>query len=81
VAKDRFERLWGTPHGMDLASVARAYGLPVTAVARPCDLPPALAAASEGGGVRVIHVRTDREANVAVHREIEEAVRQAVVSL
>lgn len=76
VAKDQFERFWGTPHGMDLSQVAAAYGLAVTAVTRAGDLQSALA--SEGGGVRLLHVRTDRQANVAVHREIEEAVRQVV---
>ncbi len=78
VAPEQFERFWGTPHHMDLAAVATAYGIGVTAVKTAGDLSGALSAAAHEGGVRVIHARTDRAANVAVHREIERAVREAL---
>ena len=78
VAPATFERLWGTPHGMDLARVAGAYGIPVTTVGAMDEVGPALAAE---GGVRLVHARTDRASNVAVHREIEQAVAQAVGDL
>ena len=78
VAGATFERLWATPHGMDLAGVARAYGIPVTAVGAMDEVGPALAAE---GGVRLVHVRTERASNVAVHRQIEEAVIQAAGAL
>ena len=74
VAPDRFETLFGTPHGLDLARLATAYGVPVTRVERLDELPPAL----EGRGVRVVLVRTERAANVAVHREINDAVVAAL---
>jgi 2-succinyl-5-enolpyruvyl-6-hydroxy-3-cyclohexene-1-carboxylate synthase len=76
VASDRFETLFGTPHGLDLARVATAYGLPVTQVDRIDGLPAAL----DGGGVRVVLVRTERAANVAVHREINDAVAAALTA-
>jgi 2-succinyl-5-enolpyruvyl-6-hydroxy-3-cyclohexene-1-carboxylate synthase len=66
----RFEQLFGTPHGIDLGALASAHDIPVRTVDKASELVPALA----GDGVRMVHVRTDRAANVAVHREIEEAV-------
>ncbi|HEX9970081.1 MAG TPA: 2-succinyl-5-enolpyruvyl-6-hydroxy-3-cyclohexene-1-carboxylic-acid synthase, partial [Acidimicrobiales bacterium] len=77
VAVDRFERLFGTPHGLDLAAVARAYGVPAQPIDAMADLAPALA---ERGGVRMLHVRTDRDANVAVHYALHTAAAAAVSS-
>jgi 2-succinyl-5-enolpyruvyl-6-hydroxy-3-cyclohexene-1-carboxylate synthase len=51
-----FERVFGTPHGADLGSLARAARVPYTRLDRPADLPGALA----GDGIRVVEVRTDR---------------------
>jgi 2-succinyl-5-enolpyruvyl-6-hydroxy-3-cyclohexene-1-carboxylate synthase len=76
VARDRFERFWGTPHRLDLAGVAAGYRVPLTEIAAVAELPAAL----EGTGVRVVLARTNREANVAVHREIEAAVAAAVTA-
>jgi len=76
VAPDRFETLFGTPHRLDLARVATAYGVPVTRVDRLDELRPAL----DGRGVRVVLARTERSANVAVHREINDAVAAAVTA-
>jgi 2-succinyl-5-enolpyruvyl-6-hydroxy-3-cyclohexene-1-carboxylate synthase len=68
----RFEQLFGTPHGIDLDALASVHGVEVYK-------PDALAAAlGAGRGVRLLRVRTDRAANVAVHRELEEAVRAAL---
>jgi 2-succinyl-5-enolpyruvyl-6-hydroxy-3-cyclohexene-1-carboxylate synthase len=52
-----FERVFGTPHGADLGSLARAARLPYACLDRPADLGPALA----GRGLRVVEVRTQRE--------------------
>ncbi|HZQ28660.1 MAG TPA: 2-succinyl-5-enolpyruvyl-6-hydroxy-3-cyclohexene-1-carboxylic-acid synthase [Acidimicrobiales bacterium] len=71
LAAERFEALFGTPHGLDLAAVAGGFGLPVV----PLD--EALAAAASPGP-RVVHVRTDRAANVAVHDELHAAVAAAL---
>jgi len=51
-----FERVFGTPHGADFGSLARAARVPYTRLDRPADLPGALA----GDGIRVVEVRTDR---------------------
>jgi 2-succinyl-5-enolpyruvyl-6-hydroxy-3-cyclohexene-1-carboxylate synthase len=73
-----FETLFGTPHGLDLAAVARAHGIEVVEVQVPGELPPAIHESVAGGGVRVILVRTERAANVVRHREVWAAVHAAL---
>ncbi len=51
---DSFERLFGTPHGTDLGSLAAAAGLPHCVLDRPAGLPALLA----GSGLRIVEVRT-----------------------
>ncbi|WP_420752058.1 2-succinyl-5-enolpyruvyl-6-hydroxy-3-cyclohexene-1-carboxylic-acid synthase [Rhodococcus sp. O3] len=66
-----FERVFGTPHGMDLAALCAAYRVPHTRV----DLPGLTAALADStvpaGGIRVLEVATDR----AGLRELHAAVR------
>ena len=69
----RFERLFGTPHGIDLAALAAVHGLPTRTVERADALPTELSAASDAKGVRVVLVRTDRQSNVRVHDDLVEA--------
>ena len=78
VATDRFEELFGTPHGIDLAAVAAVHGLPCAVVERARDVGPAVKDAVRAGGVRVVLVRTDRRVNVARHQAVWDAVRAAV---
>jgi len=73
----RFEQLFGTPHGTDCAALARAHGLSVVEAATPVALSRALARVA---GTTVIVVRSDRGANVAVHRLLNDAVRRAIES-
>ena len=75
---EHFETLFGTPPGVDLAALARAHGIAVTPVEAAAALRPALDAAIGSGGVQLLHVRTDRAANVVRHREIWGAVARAV---
>jgi len=78
VAPDRFERLFGTPHGLDLVALAAAYG--VTA-RRVTDVGLAVTEALAEGGVHVLVVGTDRAANVAVHGRLNAAAAMAVARL
>jgi 2-succinyl-5-enolpyruvyl-6-hydroxy-3-cyclohexene-1-carboxylate synthase len=73
-----FETLFGTPHGIDLGALAAVHGIPTDVVARASELEPALAAAVAAGGVRLVHVRTDRARNVERHRQVLAAVAGAV---
>ena len=72
----RFERLLGTPHGLDLCQVARAHGVHAETASSVDEV--AAAVAAPPGGLRVVVVRTDRAANVAAHDEIHRAVADAV---
>jgi 2-succinyl-5-enolpyruvyl-6-hydroxy-3-cyclohexene-1-carboxylate synthase len=75
VEAGRFEQLFGTPHGLDLAALAAAYGV---RAARVDDVAEAVPAALARGGVHVLVVRTDRSANVEVHHRLNAAVAGAV---
>jgi 2-succinyl-5-enolpyruvyl-6-hydroxy-3-cyclohexene-1-carboxylate synthase len=78
---ERFERLWGTPQGADLAAIARAYGASTEEVPDLHQLGTALAASKPGNGLRVFLARTDRAANVTVHNRLHSAVAAAVEGL
>jgi 2-succinyl-5-enolpyruvyl-6-hydroxy-3-cyclohexene-1-carboxylate synthase len=78
VPLERFEQLFGTPHGVDLVAVAEAHGVPAERVATRAGLQAAVAGALTRGGPRVVVVDTDRDANVAVHGELNAAVGQAL---
>ncbi len=71
---EHFETLFGTPHGIDLADLARAYRLPAETVEKASEVVPALTAANAAGGVRLVIVPTDRTDNVIRHREAWAAV-------
>ncbi len=74
---ERFETLFGTPHGLDLVRLASSFGVD----ARPvdgADVAEQVAQAADKGGVHVLVVRTDRDANTATHQRIDGAVAAAV---
>jgi 2-succinyl-5-enolpyruvyl-6-hydroxy-3-cyclohexene-1-carboxylate synthase len=73
-----FEEHVATPHGLDFAHVAALYGLDHERVAAPEPFRAALDRALVSDHATLIHIRTDREDNVALHRAVWEAVRAAV---
>ena len=75
---EAFEEHVATPHGTDFAHAAALFGLDHVRVAAPEPFRAALDAALASGRPTLIHVRTDREANVTLHRAVWEAVRAAV---
>jgi 2-succinyl-5-enolpyruvyl-6-hydroxy-3-cyclohexene-1-carboxylate synthase len=79
---DRFEALFGTPHGLDLVALAAALGVSAHAVGGDGsdgrDLAAEVARAVAEGGVHVLVVRTDRAANVGVHQQLDAAIARAV---
>jgi 2-succinyl-5-enolpyruvyl-6-hydroxy-3-cyclohexene-1-carboxylate synthase len=78
LGRPEFEQLYGTPHGVDLPALIAAHGISCRIIERQLDVAPAVVAATKAGGVHVILVRTDRQANVAVHDEIHAAVAAAL---
>jgi 2-succinyl-5-enolpyruvyl-6-hydroxy-3-cyclohexene-1-carboxylate synthase len=69
---EAFERHVATPHGLDFAHAAALYGLDYRPVTTATGLRDALASPA---AATLVHVRTDRAQNVALHRRVWEAVR------
>jgi 2-succinyl-5-enolpyruvyl-6-hydroxy-3-cyclohexene-1-carboxylate synthase len=69
-----YRRVFGTPHGRDLGSVAGALGWAVTAVRGPAELRGAL----DAGGPRVVVVRTDAAAEAALAARLRTAATAAL---
>ena len=74
-----FERHWGTPHGLDFVRAAGVFGVEATRVDRRGDLAALLAAPPVAP--RLVEVRTDRAANLALHRRLGRAVEDALAGL
>ncbi|HEY8371908.1 MAG TPA: 2-succinyl-5-enolpyruvyl-6-hydroxy-3-cyclohexene-1-carboxylic-acid synthase [Pseudonocardiaceae bacterium] len=70
-----FERVFGTPHGTDLAALCAAHGVPHRTVGSREEFLDALRPAP---GLRVIEVRTGRDRIRDLHTKLREAVRAAV---
>jgi 2-succinyl-5-enolpyruvyl-6-hydroxy-3-cyclohexene-1-carboxylate synthase len=77
-AVPHFERAFSTPHGVSFADVARAYGCGHREITAAGELPRSLDDAAAAGGVQLVEARTDRDANVELHREVWAAVGAAL---
>lgn len=73
---ERFERLWGTPHGLDLGRLASAYGVEARRLPDLSDVEEVAAAGRRG--VRVWVAPFARHQNIAVHKVLQGAVAEAV---
>jgi 2-succinyl-5-enolpyruvyl-6-hydroxy-3-cyclohexene-1-carboxylate synthase len=77
---DRFEQLFGTPHGVDLTLIAAAHGLMTVEPEDGAEVSTAVHASIAVGGSRLVRIRTDRTTNVSVHEAIHEAVAKALAA-
>lgn len=76
---DAVERLFSTPHAVDLAALAAAYGVGHCAVSTTAGLAEALAAPIQGRSI--VEVRTDRVGLRDLHARIKAAVSAAVTGV
>ncbi len=76
AGREQFEKLFGTPHGVDFAHMAAAARWKYQRVASADELPGAL----KDGGTRLVEVRTDREVSVLFHRQVRDALTKMVLA-
>ncbi len=74
-----FEKHFGTPHGLDLARLAEGFGVRASRITEEDQLMNVLAQPPRGP--MLLEVRTDRVANVEVHRVLAQAVQAALVEI
>ncbi|MFI6478450.1 2-succinyl-5-enolpyruvyl-6-hydroxy-3-cyclohexene-1-carboxylic-acid synthase [Nonomuraea sp. NPDC050663] len=72
--RDPFERIFGTPHGVDFGYVAASTGTPYTLVTDESELVKAL----RGEGLRIVEVRTEREGNAQLHAQLRDVAQVAL---
>jgi 2-succinyl-5-enolpyruvyl-6-hydroxy-3-cyclohexene-1-carboxylate synthase len=72
-----FERLFGTSHGVDIASLCAATRTPHRLVTTTAELREALRP-GPGRGIRVVEVRTDRSLRRELDRRLREGVAEAL---
>ncbi len=76
MPSDRFETLFGTPHGTDLVKLAAAHGLDATTVTTATELVERI----RRPGPSFTRIATDRADNVRVHAALNAAVAAALRS-
>ncbi len=74
LGRDRFEQLFGTPHGTDVVGLAVAHGLRASTVCNRGELDERLAEP----GSQLIRVKSERAANVAEHARLHAVVIDAM---
>lgn len=74
---EHYEEVFGTPHGVNVLSVARALGATTIAL-EPRHLVRLIGDAAGRPGIRVLRLTTERRRNVELHRLVTAAVTVAV---
>jgi 2-succinyl-5-enolpyruvyl-6-hydroxy-3-cyclohexene-1-carboxylate synthase len=72
---DRFETLFGTPHGQSLVAIANAFGIEGRSVETDEDL---RSAVGNERGPLLVELRTGREENVRAHERLRAAAANAL---
>jgi 2-succinyl-5-enolpyruvyl-6-hydroxy-3-cyclohexene-1-carboxylate synthase len=82
AANDKyFEKLFGTPHGLDFSHSASLYGATYHRAGDQESLRRGITAGIEGKGLHIVELRTGRARNVVLHREAVSAVARALDEL
>ena len=72
---ERFETLFGTPHGQPLTAIAEAFGVSAREITGERDLRRSIA---EAEGPTLLELKTDRASNVEIHEKLRSAARGAL---
>jgi 2-succinyl-5-enolpyruvyl-6-hydroxy-3-cyclohexene-1-carboxylate synthase len=75
---DYFEALFGTPHGLDFRHAAGLYGASHALVESWEDFRARVREGISSEGLSIVEVRTARDRNVLLHREVWQAVEAAL---
>jgi 2-succinyl-5-enolpyruvyl-6-hydroxy-3-cyclohexene-1-carboxylate synthase len=76
-----FERLFITPHGRDLLTLAGVHGMGAVEASSPGDLVDAINNGVSGGGAHMVRARVDREADLKTRRMLDDTARSIVGAL
>ena len=76
-----FEKLFGTPHGLDFEPVASIYGATYQRAHDSASLKRCVSEGISLRGLHLVELRTERTRNVLLHREAWEAVASALDSI
>jgi 2-succinyl-5-enolpyruvyl-6-hydroxy-3-cyclohexene-1-carboxylate synthase len=74
LSRERFEQLFGTPHGTDVCALAAAHGLPSATVCTAADLESWLGRP----GPWLVRVPSTRAENVAAHRALNDLAVESI---
>lgn len=72
---EHFESHLATPHGADLGAIAQAYGAKHTQILSTDEF--LTAVAQPPSGIRVLEIKTNRQENVQLHRDLWDLAAQA----
>ena len=75
---ETFEALFGTPHGLDLVTLAQAYGMSVSISEEASEVGAAISKLREDGRKRILVVRSDRDANLEAHVRLSSLLSEAM---
>jgi 2-succinyl-5-enolpyruvyl-6-hydroxy-3-cyclohexene-1-carboxylate synthase len=75
---EEFEKLFGTPHDLDIEALARVAGAGYFPVNAAGEMRPAIDHAAAAKGVQIVHVPVDRGRGVLLRRAVAEAVSSAL---
>ncbi len=76
-----FERLFVTPHGLDLVAIGRAYGASAATATTVGEMADMVAGSMESGGPHLVVVPVDRETDLKMRRTLDDTARTVIAGL
>ncbi len=78
AVREHFERFFGTPHDLTFGRIAEAFKLAYAQPATPGEFAAAYAQAVAAARPAVIEIRTNREANLELHGQVQQRIIAAL---